>query len=94
MYTIYGYTPDVQKCINCDSAKRLCTAKKKEYEFISIADSKDEDGQPVFKDEVISDILTKLGRESIIGLSVPVVLFNDEVVGGFNELRAHIAKTK
>ena len=34
MYQIYGYLPEIQKCINCDSAKRLCTAKKKEFEFM------------------------------------------------------------
>ena len=49
MLTIYGYLADVQKCINCDSAKRLCTAKKTEFEFKSIADSKDENG-PIFNE--------------------------------------------
>lgn len=91
MLKIYGYLPEIQKCINCDSAKRLCTAKKVEFEFVSLADSRDDSG-PVFNDDVINDLLKKLGRTSVVGLSLPVI-FNDEThVGGFNELRTYIAK--
>ncbi|QAU03975.1 thioredoxin [Acinetobacter phage Henu6] len=90
MYQIYGYLPEIQKCINCDSAKRLCTAKKKEFEFISIADSVNEHG-PVFNAQ-FHGMLAKLGRTGPAGLSLPVVFADGEHIGGFNELRAHIAR--
>lgn len=93
MLHIYGYKPEVQKCINCDSAKRLCTAKGVEFEFHSIADDKDADTGPIFNED-FAIMLEKLGRTSAVGLSLPVV-FNDEThVGGFNELRAFIVKNK
>ncbi|ADG36082.1 NrdC thioredoxin [Acinetobacter phage Acj61] len=93
MITIYGFLPEIQKCINCDGAKRLCTAKKREFEFVSLADSKNEEG-PVFNDEIIADLLQKLRRTSIVGLSLPVVFEDEKHIGGFNELRTHIAKSK
>lgn len=89
MYTIYGYLPEIQKCINCDSAKRLCTAKKKEFEFISIADSKNEDSSPIFN-QSFDEMLSNMGRSSATGLSLPVVFHNGKYIGGFNELRKHI----
>lgn len=89
MYTIYGYMPEVQKCINCDSAKRLCTAKKAEFEFKSIADEKDENG-PLFNENFL-EMLEKLGRSSAVGLSLPVVFKDGVNIGGFNELRKDIA---
>lgn len=89
MYTIYGYMPEVQKCINCDSAKRLCTAKKVDFEFKSIADEKDENG-PLFNDN-FAEMLEKLGRSSAVGLSLPVVLKDGQPLGSFNELRKDIA---
>ena len=90
MLTIYGYLADVQKCINCDSEKRLCTAKKTEFEFKSIADSKDENG-PIFN-ENFEEMLLKLGRTSAVGISLPVVFEEDKHIGGFNELRAFVTK--
>ena len=87
MLTIYGYLPEVQKCINCDSAKRLCTAKKAEFEFKSLADSKDENG-PVFNSNY-DEMVTRIGRPNV---SLPVIFNGDEFVGGFNELRAFLAK--
>ena len=92
MLRIYGYLPEIQKCINCDSAKRLCTAKKQEFHFVSIADEKDEDG-PIFN-EHFADMLKDLGRPSAVGLSLPVIFNGNDFIGGFNELRTFIAKSK
>lgn len=92
MYTIYGYLPEVQKCINCDSAKRLCTAKKKDFEFLSIASGTDENG-PIWTKEFHS-MLAKLGKTSPVGISLPVIFEGETLIGGFNELRAHIAASK
>lgn len=93
MLTIYGYRDEINKCIQCTSAKRLCDVKGKEYEFISIADGKDENG-PIFNEAVISELLGKLGRESVVGLSMPVIFDGDIHVGSFNELRAYVTKMK
>lgn len=90
MLTIYGYLPEIQKCINCDSAKRLCSAKKKDYNFVSIADEKDESG-PVFNDH-FTKMLEKLGRETAVGLSLPVIFENEKYIGSFNELRSYFMK--
>ena len=86
MLTIYGYLPEVQKCVNCDSAKRLCTAKKKDFEFMTIADSKDEDGTPIFN-ENLEKVLKQLGRDSPVGLQLPIIFNSDVYIGSFNELR-------
>lgn len=86
MLTIYGYLPEIQKCINCDSAKRLCTAKKKQFEFVSIADSNNEDGSPVFN-ENLEKVLKQMGRESYIGLQLPIIFKDEQYIGSFNELR-------
>lgn len=93
MLQIYGYLPEVQKCINCDSAKRLCSAKKIDFTFLSIADTKGADGSPIFNDH-FDDMLKKLNRESAVGISLPVIFDGDTHIGGFNELRAYIAKRK
>lgn len=92
MYTIYGYLPAIQKCINCDSAKRLCTVKQKEFEFVSIADETDENG-PIFNED-FAIMLEKMGRTKAAGLSLPVVFHDGAHIGGFNELRKHIASSK
>ncbi|QHJ75824.1 thioredoxin [Acinetobacter phage vB_AbaM_PhT2] len=92
MYTIYGYLPEVQKCINCDSAKRLCTAKGKEYEFVSIASGTDENG-PIWTKE-FHGMLAKLGKTSPVGISLPVIFKGDVYIGGFAELRKDIALSK
>lgn len=89
MLTIYGYLPEVQKCINCDSAKRLCTAKKKDFEFLSLADSKDEDNMPIFN-ENLEKVLKRLGRDSAVGLQLPIIFNDDVYIGSFNELRKTI----
>lgn len=86
MLTIYGYLPEVQKCINCDSAKRLCTAKKKDFEFLSLADSNDEDNMPIFN-ENLEKVLKQLGRDSAVGLQLPIIFNDDVYIGSFNELR-------
>lgn len=90
MLTIYGYLPEVQKCINCDSAKRLCDAKKKEYEFKSLADSKTDEG-PVFNSN-FDELLKRLNKTSGVGISLPVIFDGDTKIGGFAELRKYIVK--
>ena len=90
MLTIYGYLSEVQKCINCDSAKRLCTAKGKDYEFKSLADSKDENG-PIFNDN-FKELLVRLNKTTGVGISLPVIFDGDTKVGGFNELRNYVKK--
>lgn len=90
MLTIYGYLPEVQKCINCDSAKRLCTAKGKEFDFKSLADEKGADG-PIFNDN-LNELLKLLNKKTAVGISLPVIFDGDTKVGGFAELRMHLAK--
>lgn len=90
MLTIYGYLPEIQKCINCDSSKRLCTAKGKEFEFKSIADEKNSEG-PIFN-ENFNEMLEKLGRSSAAGLNLPVIFNGDDYLGSFNELRSYFMK--
>lgn len=92
MYQIYGFLPEVQKCINCDSAKRLCAAKGKEYTFVSIATGIDENG-PLWTAE-FHGLLAKLGKTSPVGISLPVVFKDGILIGGFNELRTDIARNK
>ncbi|UQS93697.1 thioredoxin [Acinetobacter phage AC4] len=92
MYTIYGYLPEVQKCINCDSAKRLCTAKGKEFKFISIASGVNENG-PIWTPE-FHNLLAKLGKTSPAGISLPVIFKGETLIGGFHELRQDIALSK
>lgn len=90
MLTIYGYLPEIQKCINCDSSKRLCTAKGKEFEFKSIADEKNSEG-PIFNDH-FTKMLEKLGRETAVGLSLPIIFEDEKYIGSFNELRSYFMK--
>lgn len=87
MLTIYGYDSNIHRCVYCDNAKRLADVKKIPYEFINVMPEKS-----VFDDKVIGELLQKLGRETQVGLTMPQI-FNEAVhVGGFDDLRAAIAK--
>ena len=69
----------------CDNAKRLLTVKKQPFEFINIMTEKG-----VFDDEKIAELLTKLGRDTQIGLTMPQVFAPDgSHIGGFDQLREY-----
>lgn len=85
MLMIYGFDSSIHKCVYCDNAKRFCTQKGIQYEFINVMP---EPG--VFDDAVIAELLTKLGRDTSIGLTMPQIFEeNGTYIGGFDELRKH-----
>lgn len=92
MYTIYGFPPEVQKCPNCDAAKRLCDTKKIDYKFIPIATSKNEEG-PIMDENVVSTILQLTERPQLAGLSLPIVEKDGVYIGSFAQLRQSIVKS-
>lgn len=92
MLTIFGYDEQFHKCVPCINAKRLAEKKGLEYQFISVVKGKDENG-PIFNEEVIQDLLDKLGRESKIGLTMPQIFDSRGTsIGGFAEMIAWAAK--
>ncbi|YP_010843959.1 thioredoxin [Salmonella phage KM16] len=85
MLTIYGYDSSIHRCVHCDNAKRLATVKNTEYEFKSVMPEKG-----VFDDEVIAELLTRLGRDTQIGLTMPQIFDGKGAhIGGFTELREY-----
>ncbi len=85
MFKIYGYDSNIHRCVFCDNAKRLLDVKKQPYEFINVMPEKG-----VFDDEKIAQLLSALGRESQIGLTMPQVFAPDgSHIGGFDQLRAY-----
>jgi glutaredoxin len=85
MFTVYGYDSNIHRCVFCDNAKRLLDVKKEAYEFINIMPEKG-----VFDDAKVQELLTKLGRESQVGLTVPQVFAPDgSHIGGFDKLREY-----
>ena len=85
MFKVYGYDSNIHKCVYCDNAKRLLTVKKQPFEFINIMTEKG-----VFDDEKIAELLTKLGRDTQIGLTMPQVFAPDgSHIGGFDQLREY-----
>lgn len=85
MFKVYGYKSEIHRCVFCDNAKRLLDVKKQSYEFINVMPEKG-----VFDDEKIAELLTALGRESQVGLTMPQVFAPDgSHIGGFNELREY-----
>lgn len=83
MLTIFGYDSAIHKCVYCDNAKRLATVKKLPFEFINIMPEKG-----VFDDEVIAQLLAKLGRETQIGLTMPQIFWKGNHIGGFDDFKA------
>ncbi|AWD92122.1 thioredoxin [Escherichia phage CLB_P2] len=85
MFKVYGYDSNIHRCVFCDNAKRLLDVKKQPYEFINVMPEKG-----VFDDEKIAELLTALGRESQVGLTMPQVFAPDGTsIGGFDQLRAY-----
>ncbi|WKV23426.1 glutaredoxin [Salmonella phage SEA1] len=85
MFKVFGYDSNIHKCVFCDNAKRLLDVKKQPYEFINIMPEKG-----VFDDELIAELLTRLGRDTQIGLTVPQVFAPDgSHIGGFDKLREY-----
>ena len=85
MFKIYGYDSNIHRCVFCDNAKRLLDVKKQPYEFINVMPEKG-----VFDEEKIAELLTALGRESQVGLTMPQVFSPDGTsIGGFDQLRAY-----
>ncbi|QJA42614.1 thioredoxin [Enterobacteria phage vB_EcoM_IME540] len=85
MFKVYGYDSNIHRCVFCDNAKRLLDVKKQPYEFINVMPEKG-----VFDDEKIAELLTALGRESQVGLTMPQVFAPDGTsIGGFDRLRAY-----
>lgn len=89
MFKVFGYDSAIHKCVPCINAKRLLDAKKQEYEFISVVSGKDENG-PIFNQEVIDELLTRLNRPSQVGLTMPQVFDpKGSHIGGFTELKEY-----
>ncbi|AKU43731.1 phage-associated thioredoxin [Citrobacter phage CF1 ERZ-2017] len=85
MLTIYGYDSSIHRCVHCDNAKRLAEVKREMYEFRNVMPEKG-----VFDDEVIAELLTRLGRDTQIGLTMPQIFDgNGAHIGGFTELREY-----
>ena len=87
MLTIYGYDSNIHRCVFCDNAKRLADVKKIPYEFINVMPEKG-----VFDEDVIETLLTRLNRESKVSLTMPQIFIRDNHIGGFDDLRAAVAK--
>ncbi len=90
MLTIFGYDSSIHKCVHCDNAKRFCDMKGIPFEFMNVAISK-ENGDIIFDQEVIDELLHRLNRESKTGLTMPQIFREDtgEHIGGFSELRTY-----
>lgn len=85
MLTIYGYDSSIHRCVHCDNAKRLAEVKRETYEFKNVMPEKG-----VFDDEVIAELLTRLGRDTQIGLTMPQIFdAKGAHIGGFTELREY-----
>lgn len=91
MLTIFGYDEKIHKCVPCLNAKRFCTVKKLPYEFISVVNGKDDNG-PVFNKSVVDNLLTRLGRDTQVGLTMPQIFWGGEHIGGFDDLKTFFAK--
>lgn len=84
-FKVFGYDSKIHKCIHCDNAKRLLDVKKTPYEFVSIMPASGR-----FDEEVMTELLTRLGRESRVGLTMPQVFDSKgSHIGGFTELREY-----
>ena len=88
MVTIYGYDEQFHKCVPCLNAKRFCSAKGKNYNFISVVNGKDENG-PIFNESVISELLSRLGRKEKTGLTMPQIFDGNKSIGGFDDLKKY-----
>lgn len=88
MIKIYGFDEKVFRCVPCLNAKRLCSAKKLDFEFYSVADFVGDDGIPVKKD-FVDDLVKQTGQRSM-----PIIFNNDEFIGGFEDLRKAVAEGK
>ncbi|QQG32266.1 thioredoxin [Citrobacter phage CkP1] len=85
MLVIYGYDSTIHRCVYCDNAKRLAGVKKREFEFKNVMPEKG-----VFDDAVIAELLTRLGRDTQIGLTMPQIFDGETYIGGFTELREYL----
>lgn len=87
MFKIYGYIPSVYNCAPCLNSKRLLDAKKHEYEFVSVADSKGEDGKPVLNEAVVDELEALTGTRR---MTMPQIFHDGKHVGGFDQLREYV----
>lgn len=87
MFKVYGFSPSVYNCAPCMNAKRLLDAKRHEYEFVSVAEYKGEDGRPVLTESVVDELESLLGTRS---LTMPQIFHNGKHVGGFDQLREYV----
>lgn len=87
MFKIFGYIPSVYNCAPCLNSKRLLDAKRKEYEFVSVADEKDADGKPILNETVISELENLLGTRR---LTMPQIFHDGKHIGGFDQLREYV----
>ncbi|WFG78794.1 thioredoxin domain protein [Enterobacter phage vB_VIPECLUMC02] len=90
-FKVFGYDSKHFKCVPCINSKRLLDAKRKDYEFISVTSGNNEDGTPIFNEEVISELLVRLNRPSRVGLTMPQI-FDEKgsPIGGFTELKEYL----
>lgn len=90
MFKVFGYDNKHFKCVPCINSKRLLDAKKILYEFYAVTSGNNEDGTPIFNENVISELLDKLNRPTRVGLTMPQIFDEDKPVGGFSELKEYI----
>lgn len=79
MIYIYGFDPELHKCYSCEFAKDFCKEKNLEYKFISVI--KLDDGNITHDKEVVQELEEKYG-DSVSGISLPQIFYNDTYIGG------------
>lgn len=89
-FKVFGYDNKHFKCVPCINSKRLLDAKKIPYEFYAVTSGNNEDGSPIFNEEIISSLLTRLNRPTRVGLTMPQIFDEDKPIGGFSELKEYI----
>lgn len=87
MFKVYGFEPAVYNCPPCINSKRLLDAKRQQYDFVSVADTKDEGGKPVLNEIIVGELESLLGTRR---LSMPQIFHDGKHVGGFDQLREYV----
>ena len=75
----------------CEMAKKLCTRKKIDFEFISVIRKADnQDGYELIP-EIESELVKLLNKSELKGTTMPQIFINENHIGGCDDFKKFLS---
>jgi len=84
---IYGFDSSLKYCMYCEMAKKLCSRKKIDFDFISVIKKADnKDGYELIP-EIESELVKLLGKSELKGTTMPQIFVDGNHIGGCDDFK-------